>query len=152
MGTRLDAGELPKGRDRFYCFHTNITDAPSREPEAQAHGSHGRLSDHGVVVVAGGVAGAAGVVPWSVVAGGVAGAGAGTAGCSVVVAGAVASIGALLPNQPAYHPMIASRMTAATMPMMVFLLSIVPSLALIAGLPLPYVVVSISDFKAIWPV
>ena len=70
-----------------------------------------------------------------VVAGGVAGAGvagsvvvAGAAGCSVVVAGAMASCGALLPNHPLAQPMIASTMMTATTPMIVFFLSMMTSL------------------------
>lgn len=77
------------------------------------------------------------VVAGGVVAGGVAGAGAagcsvavaGAAGCSVVVAGAVASCGAWLLNHPLAQPMIASMMTTATTPMIVFFLSIMTSLA-----------------------
>jgi hypothetical protein len=74
--------------------------------------------------VAGGVV-AGGVVAGGVVAGGVAGA----AGCSVV-AGA---IGAVPPNHPLAQPMIASTMTTATTPMIVFLLSMITSLALNCG-------------------
>ena len=73
-------------------------------------------------------------------AGGVAGAGvagsvvvAGAAGGSVVVAGAMASWGAVPPNHPLAQPMIASTMTTATTPMIVFFLSIMTSLALNCG-------------------
>jgi hypothetical protein len=81
------------------------------------------------VVVAGGVAGAAGSgVAGGVVAGGV------VAGCSVVVgAGAVASVGACPPNHPAAQPIMATRMTTTITPMTMFLFSIIPSLAQIAG-------------------
>jgi hypothetical protein len=80
--------------------------------------------------VAGGVV-AGGVVAGGVVAGGVVAAG-GVAG-SVVVLGAMASFGALLPNHPAYHPMIANMMTTTTIPMTVFFLSMITSLAPISG-------------------
>ena len=76
---------------------------------------------HGVVV-AGGVAGA-GVAGCSVV----------VAGVSVVVAGAAASCGAGLLNHPLAQPMIASTMTTTTTPMIVFFLSIMTSLALNCG-------------------
>ena len=78
------------------------------------------------------VEGAVVVVPWSVVDG------AAVAGCSVVVAGVITSFEVWPPNQPPYQPIMANTITTAMAPKTVFLfsmsLSIVSSLALIAGL------------------
>ena len=62
----------------------------------------------------------------------------------------MASCGARLPNHPLAHPMIANTTTTATMAMIVFFLSMITSLALIAGPLILYVGVRTNDFKTPW--